>query len=298
MDLADRLLLFADVVDAGGFSKAAARRETSHSTVSKHLKALEAELGVLLLQRTSRTMRLTDEGRLVLAHSRRIGDTLAALRAELDDLRGAVRGVVRVSSLVHLGRHLVQPAVARFLTAHPRARVDLTLDDGPLHFSRDGLDVAVRVGRRAEGSLIARKLADNPVCLVAAPSLVARCGPPTHPAGLADMPAVAYRAEVQITRWSYLDGESIRSVEVDPVLRVDDGNALLDAVLDGLGVGYLSRFAARPHIERGALVELLPHVELPPYDPIFVIRAAADPAPPRVRVFEETLRDVAAELRG
>ena len=298
MDLADRLLLFADVVDAGGFSKAAARRGTSHSTVSKHLKALEAELGVLLLQRTSRTMRLTEEGRLVLAHSRRVADALAALRAELDDRRGEVRGVLRISSLVHLGPQLVQPALARFLAAHPAARVELVLDDGPLHFSRDGFDLAVRVGRRAEGSLVARKLVDNPVCLVAAPALVARCGPPTHPEALADMPAVAYRAEVEITRWSYADGDIIRSVQVDPVLRVGDGNALLDAVLAGLGIGYLSRFAARPHIERGALVELLPHVALPPYDPIFVIRSPADPAPPRVRVFEEVLRAVAAELHG
>lgn len=297
MDSLGRLLLFRDVVEAGGFSHAAARRGLSHSTVSKHIKSLEEELGVRLLNRTSRSMSLTEAGSVVLTYSRRVGASVAELQGRLEDLRGEVVGELRVNSIVHVGRHIVQPAIARYLAANPRARVRLVLDDGPLHFSRDGYDLAVRIGLHAEGSLTARKLADNEVCLAASPDFVARWGAPTHPAQLQQLPTIGYQSrEFDITTWTYTEAGAFQTVEIDPVCTVNDGNALLEMVLAGVGVGYLSRFSARAHLERGALVRLLPDYPLPPFAPLFMVYAAAPRPPRRLLAFQEHLAAVAAEV--
>ena len=297
MDQLGRLLLFRDVIVQGGFSRAARLRGLSHSTVSKQLKALEMELGVTLLHRTSRTMSLTDEGRLALDCSRRMGTHIEELLERLEELRGEVRGELKVSTLVHLGKHVVQPAVAKYLLEYPGTRVSLTLDDEPLHFTKDGLDLAVRVGRDVEGSLIARKLVDNDVCLAAAPSFVDRCGLPCHPGQLAEFPTVAYASRaVDISVWTYVEDGVFRTVEVNPVCRVNDGNALRDAVCAGLGIGYLSAFSVRDELASGRLTRILPDVELPAYEPVYVIYAASEFVSPRLNAFVRSLEEAARSL--
>ena len=169
MDDVGKLVLFRDVVELASFSEAARRRGLTHSTVSKHVRSLEAELGARLLHRTSRTMRLTEEGRLALEASRSVGRSLARLSQQLEDLRGEVRGDIRVQALVHLGQAVVEPAIARVLRRHPQVSVSLVLHDGPLHFHREGFDLAVRVGMDVEGTLTARRLMPNPVGLFASP---------------------------------------------------------------------------------------------------------------------------------
>jgi len=208
-------------------------------------------------------------------------------------MRGEVRGELRVNSLRHVGRHVVQPAMTAFLKAYPRARVWLTLDDGPLNFSRDGFDLAVRVGLAAEAHLMARKLMDNPVCWVASPHFLERVGMPDHPADLAHVPTVAYAAGgLEITTWAYEEAGTVHAVEVMPVCRVNDGNALLEAVSEGLGVGYVSRFAAQEALEEGVLVELFPERVLPPYAPIYMIYARTEHTPPKLDAFMRCLEEV------
>ena len=297
MDDVGKLVLFRDVVDAGGFTPAAIRRGLSHSTVSKHVKSLEVSLGVQLLNRTSRSMSLTEAGRVVLGYSRDVGASVAALEERLDELRGEVMGELRIGCLLHIGRHLVQPAMQRYLAQHPRARIRLLASDGPLHFTRDGLDLAVRVGLDVESSLTARKLIDNEVQLVASPSLVSRIGAPSHPSALADLPTVGYRiGEVVIDAWRYEEGDEIRSVVVRPIAEVSDGNALLDLAIAGVGIAYVSAFAAREAIREGALVPILPELRLPAYDPVYLLSPGRAHRTLKVAAFETHLKAVAAEL--
>ena len=297
MDVPGKLLLFHDVVRLGGFSHAARERGLSHSTVSKHIRVLEERLGVQLLRRTSRAMSLTEEGQLVYDLSRRIGAAFDELFDRLDRRRGEISGTLRVNSLLHVGRHLVQPAVAALVRAHPGLRVALTLDDGPLAFHRDGYDVAVRVGLPEEGSLTARKLCDNDVCLAATEELLTRAGRLRHPAELADYPTVAYAAgSIEITRWPYIDAGDVKTVEVSPVCVVDNGNALLDAVYSGLGVGYVSSFAVRRDLDEGRLLRVLPDFRLPPYEPVYVLHASRGYASPKVEAFKRELFVVAEAM--
>lgn len=299
MDHVAKLVLFSDVVERGSFSAAAAHWGLSHSTVSKHIKTLEVHLGVQLLRRTSRTMTLTEAGELVLGYGRRVGSSMHELGEQLATLRGEVSGTLRVHGLVHVGRHLVQPAVAALLAEHPHLQVRAVFDDGPLAFHRDGIDVAVRVGLDASADLAASKLMDNEVCLVAAPSLLERHGTPSHPRDLARFPTVAYESgSVRIDAWSYREGDEVHTVAITPACTFSDGNALADGVAAGLGVGYLSAFAAHRGLERGELLRVLPQFELPAYDPVYLLYARTEYVSPSIRAFLRHIRAVARSFGG
>lgn len=297
MDDIGKLVLFHDVVELGGFSAAARKWNLNHSTVSKHVKTLERELRAQLLERTSRTMRLTAPGRIVFEHSRRIGGTFDEMVRRLEESRGQVSGELRIGSLIHVERHLVQPAVRRFLGEYPGVRITLLLQDEPLAFFRNELDLALHVGLPTEGTLIAKKVLENDVCLAASPNLLERAGDLRHPEELATYPTVAYASpEVEITTWAYRDGGEERTVSVHPVLRTTDGNSLLEAVRSGLGVGYLSAFAAKGDLDAGSLVQVLPEFELPAYAPVYVLSAPSEYASPRIEAFKQCLIETATEL--
>lgn len=297
MDDIGRLVLFQDVVELGGFTAAAAKWGLNHSTVSKHVKTLERELRVQLMERTSRTMRLTPHGQIVLEHSRRIGTTFEEMNQRLEESKGQVTGELRVGSLLHVGRHIVQPTISRFLAEHPHVQITLMLQDEPLAFYRNALDIALSVGLPTEGTLISRKLVDNEVCLAASPGLLEKAGPLSHPEQLAQFPTVAYASTAdEIMTWSYREGKETRSVTVHPVLRTTDGNSLLDAVRSGIGVGYLSSFAARADLDSGRLVQVLPEFELPAYEPVYVLYAPTEFPSPRIEAFKECLFETVQEL--
>ncbi|MFN3200509.1 MAG: LysR substrate-binding domain-containing protein [Bradymonadia bacterium] len=303
MDDIEHLLAFRDVVECGGFARAARRRGTAHSTISRQVRELEARLGVPLMTRTTRSRHLTAAGELVFRHSKAIGDQLSEMLNALEQTEQNIEGVLRVSALVHVGAALVMPAVERFTAAHERVEVQLEFHDGPLEFHKRGLDLALTVGLPQSSQLVVKKLCDNPVVLVAAPSLVRRAeaalGALQHPSGLHDWPLVAYRnGEVQVVEWPYVDGDEIRTLTVKPGVTVSDGVSLLDAVRRGVGVGYLSRFSVIDALSSGALVQLLPEVALPDYAPVYVARADLGVVSPRVRAFEACLAEVAASLEG
>ncbi|MEM9064990.1 MAG: LysR family transcriptional regulator [Planctomycetota bacterium] len=297
MDDLRKLVLFRDVVSLGGFTAAARKWGLSHSTVSKHIKTLEQELGARLLERTSRTMRLTAAGEIAFEHSDQIGATYRDMRQRLDTSAAEVTGELRIGSLLHLGRDLLQPAVTSFLRAYPSARITTLLADDPLAFYRNELDLALTVGLPTEGTLIATRLLENRVCLAATPELLEQAGPLQHPDELARYPTVAYTNELaRITSWVYTEDGQPRTVTVRPVLSTTDGNALLDAVRSGLGVGYLSAFSAWADLRSGRLVRVLPEFELPPYQPVYLLRAPSEYVPARIEAFREQLESVAREL--
>ena len=298
MEMLGKLLMFRDIVELGTLSAAAKRWEISHSTMSRHLQSLEKELGVQLLRRTSRVMELTEEGRLVLGYSHRIGRDAEEMRQRLGTLQGSIRGELRINSLVHVGRYFVQPMLSSFLSLYPQVRVTLVLDDGPVKVIQDGFDLAVRVGLPAEASLTVRKLADNPVCLAASPGFVERFGQPSHPSELSRFLAVTYaNFDRHIDTWAYLEDGEVRTIQVQSACRLSDGNAFWQAVLDGIGIGYLSAFAAEPEIRAGRLLKVLPRFSLPPYEPIYLIAPTTPYRSPKVEAFKQHLLSSQARAR-
>lgn len=293
----DRLLVFRDVVECGGFAQAAQRRGTGHSTISRQVKELESSLGVPLMTRTTRSKQLTAAGEVVLAYGRRIGEQFDQMRHELERLEQVVGGELRVHALTHVGDAIVMPAVAAFAEQHPDVELKLQFDDAPLEFHRHGLDLAVTVGLPAAERLVVRKLCDNDVCLVASAALVGERGLPESPSELLEWPTVAYASgDISVTSWNYeLDGVT-RALVVQPDLTVNGGVALLDAVRRGLGVGYLSWFSVADDLRSGALVRLLPDVRLPAYAPVYTAKADLDLVSARVEAFERCLHAAVGNL--
>jgi DNA-binding transcriptional LysR family regulator len=289
----DRILAFRDVVEAGGFSKAAERRGVVHSTLSRQVKELEQELGVTLMNRSTRAMSLTSAGEVVLRHGQLLDRSVQEMRNELERFEQGLAGELRIASLVHVGSALVMPAVQRFVAEHPQVKVRLSFSDAPLDFHRAGIDLALTVGLPDAAQLVVKKLCDNEVCIVAAPALIERLGEPSDPEALEGWPIAAYASDVAtVVSWPYICKGDIRTLDVQPTLTVNDGVSLLDAARCGLGAAYVSRFSAESDLRTGRLVQLFPKVALPPYSPIYTVKSDLQLVSARIKAFEACLEDV------
>jgi len=289
----DRLLAFRDVVEAGGFSQAAERRGVVHSTLSRQIKELERELGVTLMNRSTRAKSLTSAGEVVLRHGQVLAQTIAKMHNELERFEQGLAGELRIASLVHVGSSIVLPATKRFAEQHPRVKVRLSFSDEPLDFHRAGIDLALTIGLPSATQLVVKKLCDNDVVIVAAPGLVERLGPPKDPSELERWPIVAYSSDLAtVISWPYEADGNIYTLDVQPTLTVSDGVSLLDAARTGLGAAYVSRFSAAADIKAGRLVRLMPHVTLPAYAPVFTVKSDLELVSARVRAFERCLHEV------
>ncbi|MEM9072048.1 MAG: LysR family transcriptional regulator [Myxococcota bacterium] len=293
----DRVLVFRDVVETGGFAQAAQRRGTVHSTISRQIKELETSLGVPLMTRTTRRKELTAAGEVVLRHAQGIGNRYLEMLHELEQMEEVISGELRIQSLVHVGDAIVMPAVDAFTRAHPHVELRLHFDDGPLSFHQSGLDLALTVGLPSAEQLVVRKLCDNRVSVVASPSLIEAHGVPDHPEDLLAWPVVAYKSgTVSVASWPYEQDGEVHTLEVRPKLTVNDGVSLLTAIRRGHGAGYVSRFSVLEELARGDLIELFPETHFPAYAPVYTVRADLALVSRRVEAFEACLRDVVARL--
>lgn len=262
----DRLQLFetfAHVVEAGSLSRAARQLGCSLSTVSRQLAALEAELGVTLVDRTTRAMTVTADGLRLHPHA------LAVLRA-MEDAQGSVArhdalaGSVRLSVPVALGLTRVVPALPALLARHARLQVDLVLDNRRVTLATEGVDVVVRTGPSAldedAGDLVARSLGKYRFVMCAAPALLAAHGLPAHPRALERLPLVGFRGvkAVPLRR----GGEAV-DLAIDARLWTNDAMAMLAAAREGLGFAVLPEWLADAELARGGLRVVLPEWSMP-----------------------------------
>lgn len=290
MELDSRLALFAEVVDLGSFSAAARRQRSTRANVARQIAQLEAELGARLLQRSTRSMSVTDLGRRVYESAARVREQLREVAALAEDAHDAIRGELKITSVVHFGRRYVQPVALDFVREHAGVQVDLRLEDRVEDVIAEGFDLAVRIGRPADSSLIARRIADVDVVICAAPSYVAERGAPRHPSELAHHAAVVYASdEVVIDHWQYHDAGVIDAVQVQARYRVNHGELLMEAVSSGLGFGLLPRFLAAEALREGTLVQVLEAFPLPPYAPLCAVYPARDYLPRKTRSFLDAL---------
>jgi DNA-binding transcriptional LysR family regulator len=261
MDL-NRIAVFARVVDAGSFTAAAAALGVRKSSVSRAVAALEAELGVRLLHRTTRKLALTDAGR---AYHERTRDALAELeeaREAAASLGAEPRGLVRITAPPGLGPGLA-PVVAAFARAHPAVRVEVSLTSRFVDLVKEGFDLAVRAGPLGDSSLLARKLADTEVALYAAPAYLAAAGRPRRLADLARHECVLYRAPSGTATWRLFGPQGEEEVvEVKGRVEADDYDFVCAAVQVGLGIGFVPVQVFAAAHEAGAVERVLPRYAL------------------------------------
>lgn len=280
MDRLAQLATFVGVAEAESFSAAADKLDLSRAMASKHVQALEDRLGVKLLERTTRRVRLTDAGRHYLERARRLLGEFEEAETEARGERVAPAGVLRVNGPVSFSRTHLAAAVAPFLARYPDLAVDLL---------EEGYDVAVRIGRLADSSLVARRLAPVGIHLAASPDYLAANGVPQHPDDLAghDCLGYAYSAEGNIWRFSNAAGEAA-AVRPRGPLSANNGEILTEAAIAGTGIVLQPDFVLGPHFAAGTLVRLLPDWH-PPELAVHAVHHQSRHVAAKIRVFIDHL---------
>jgi len=251
---AQQMVLFARVVDAGSFAAAAKALGQTRAAVSKQIAALENRVGAQLLQRTTRSMHLTEIGAEFYARCARIAQEAEEAERAVATLQGAPRGLLRIAAPLTFGRRYLAPLVAPFLGAYPEIAIDLVLDDKLAGEAHDAFDVAIRIASRADSSLSARRLADSAHVVCGTPDYFAREGVPESPDDLRHHHCLIYSALPTPRLWRFRDR---KTVGVKGPFSVNPGESLRRALVDGLGVAYLPRFIVGDDLEAGRLQAVL-----------------------------------------
>lgn len=258
---------FAKVVEYGGFMAAAAQIGVPKSRVSRRVAALEAQLGVQLLQRTTRRLALTEVGTAFYHHCQGMLAEAEAAQEAIARVTAAPRGLVRVSCPDLLAQSLLAPLLPEFMLQHPQVRISLEVTGRRVDLIDDGIDVALRVRTRLEdsASVVARPLGQSSLMLVASPALVAAQGMPQVPSDLAGWPALVMSRPDGRGQWIMHDEVGqLYTLQIDePRLMSDHFPVLAQAAIDGCGVTALPAMACQAALADGRLLHLLPGFSMP-----------------------------------
>ena len=280
-----QMVLFARVVEAGSFAAAAKSLGQPRAAVSKQIASLEERIGAQLLQRTTRSMHLTEIGKEFYTRCARIAEEAAEAERAVASLQGAPRGELRIAAPVTFGRRYLAPLMAPFLGAHPEIRVELALSDAEVPLGEEGFDVAVRIASRAEPGHVARLLAPSPHVLCASPSYWDRYGVPRIPEDLRKHECLLYSSLPTPRLWHFVGGKSVR---VHGRFSVNHGESLRDAALDGVGVAYMPGFLVGRDLGEGSLVSALDDWAQS-RQKVYAVHSKSRNLAPKVRVFIEFL---------
>lgn len=282
MDKLKAMGTFVRIVETGSLSAAADAAGQSPAAVVRALSALEREVGMRLLNRSTRRLALTDEGHEYLALSRRVLADVEATERALDARLGAPAGALRITAPVEFGRLHIAPLVNLFLDQHPAMRAELTLLDRVVDLLEEGLDLAFRIGQLPDSSLVAKQVGQTRPVVCASPELLVRSGTPAHPSSLAEAPCIAFMPQGQT--WKFMDGDAPLSVPITPRITTNQVHAARLACLQGLGFTWLLHYQVAEDLAAGRLVRVLAPFEVPAL-PIQIIYPHARLLSARVRRF-------------
>jgi DNA-binding transcriptional LysR family regulator len=244
-------------VEAGSFAAAARRVGVTPSAVSRRVANLEQELGVVLFERTTRSLHLTDDGQAFHERCLRIVEELDEAKSAIARSTKRPSGTLRVDAPNAIARSILAPHLGTFLDRYPQIRLDLSLRDQLVDPAAEGLDVLVRIGALGDSNLIARKLGASRIIHVAAPTYLARRGTLRRPTDLAKHACLGYLRDRRAAPFNFVEGERVTAVEIEGPFNANDADVLLQLALAGQGVVALFDFVARDSLKSGALVEVL-----------------------------------------
>ncbi|TDV15101.1 LysR family transcriptional regulator [Paraburkholderia caballeronis] len=259
----DDMRIFVTTVDAGNFTAAANRLRLSKQFVSRRVAALEASLGVRLLVRNTRKLAVTDLGQAFYERAKRILADVADAEQAMSARRSEPRGLLRVSAPMSFGMTHLSPLVAEFLRAHPDVRFDMDLSDRVVDVVGEGFDMALRIGRLADSTLIAQKLADVRMIACCSPDYRKRRRAPATPGELERHACLPYGQEGRAA-WTFVVDGVNTTFDVHGPLRANNGELIRDAAIAGLGIALLPDFIVGGAMAAGQLVEVLPEWRPPP----------------------------------
>lgn len=276
------LEVFVSAVRKGSLSAAARHLKLTPMSTTRRLVALEEDLGVRLLHRTSRSLALTPEGEAFLPFANEILDTQEAARATLSPTDGGATGLLRITSPVTLGRKRIMPVIHELLDENPRLRVELDLSDAMIDIVASGVDVAIRIAPLKDSGLIARRLADNPKLIYAAPAYLERHGAPRTIEDLESHECLTFS---NFTHWQFLVDGKERSVRVSGRFCSSSVDGFLSACVSGFGLAQLSAWDAQDEVASGRLVPVPIEGASPRDLAIWAVFPSRRQVLPKLRVF-------------
>ena len=283
MDLST-LEAFVKVVQTGSYTRAADALGTQKARLSRVISALEAELAVRLLERSTRSLSLTEAGREFFERAHAILGSVDEARQAMQRIRGEPQGTLRLTCGVEFGLVAAGAWIADYLAAYPQMQVEADYTNRVVDIVHEGQDLALRVGPLADSSLAARRLGVLDYGLYASADYLRRHGQPDAPQDLAAHPLVVYAGAAPQGHWSLARGDETTRVRLQPRLRVNTSLAVRDVLQRGLGIGVLPRRVAEHSAQPAALQRVLPDWR-PPDVPVHAVFASARYLTPKVRAF-------------
>jgi len=252
----NEMAIFVHVVEAGSFTGAAKNLGLPKSTVSRKITQLEERLGVRLIQRTTRSLRLTDTGNAYYNQCARILGEIEEANIAVTQMQSTPTGTLRLTAPLLFGSTVLSGLVAEYMEQHPQVAVDMVLSDQCLDLVQEGIDIAFRIGQLEDSSLIGRYLGDVRGILCASPDYISAHGTPTNPEQLSDHQLLTQSTWANNWTMQGPDDEQM-TVQVKPRLQVNDFASLYTLALSGAGIAPLPLLIASPAIRSGDLVPLL-----------------------------------------
>jgi LysR family transcriptional regulator for bpeEF and oprC len=287
MDRLDAMQAFVRVIEKGSFSAVAKERGIGQPAVSKQISALEEELGTELIHRTSRSIALTEAGRDFYESALRILDDFENATSQIGRGQTAPKGLIRVTVPPTFARlHMVSKLPA-FFAAYPDMAIEMSTSESPATIIEDGFDLAIHSGDLPDSTLVARKLGQTMIVLVATPQYLARYGAPESPEDLNRFRSVVFVEKGSTQPWSFGSGQAVKRVVPTGVFRTGDMEQMRMAVLEHLGIAQTPAWLFAAELREGTVVRLLTPFERTV--PILAVRPAGRRMSAKVRIFTEHL---------
>lgn len=286
-DRHNQLSLFLRTVETGSFSKAAREFGLSQPSVSRAVAALEARLGVTLLQRTTRRLTTTEVGQALAARAR---EALAAIDDAENEARGADRlsGALRISLPVAFGVRQIIPRLPGFLALQPDLKIELMMSDRYDDLVAEGADLALRLGNQPNSAFLTRKLATTDRIVVASPAYLKRRGLPAEAAELVDHDCLGGPVDASREIWAFRRGDKQENISIDVKVRTGSGSGLVACAVAGLGIAVASTWMCAEELEDRRLVRILADYALEPIDAYVVFSSGRQPSR-KARAFSDYL---------
>lgn len=294
MDRLGNLEAFVEAAQLGSFTLAAERLRLTPSAVSRRVAQLEDELGVSLFHRTTRALRLSDDGRAFFERACNALRELSEARDSMLRLRDRPSGLLRAVVPSIVGRHVLVPRLPRFLAQNPDLHLELTFRDEAMDFVSMGVDVAIRLGPLEDSSLVARRLGWTRMRVCGAPSYLHRKGTPRTVESLSRHERLAISVRGRVMPWRLRDGERLRELAPGDRIVVDQADALIDLAIGGAGLAWVCDFMIARAKKAGQLVEVLESAAAE-RTPIHAVSLPSRHVLPKVRAFVDFAAEALAK---
>ena len=259
------MIIFAKVAESQGISPAARALRIPKSKVSRRMQALEDELGVGLLERSTRSVHLTEAGSIFYQHCKRMVEEAESARISVNQLMEAPRGLLRINTSVSIGQYLIAPHLSEFMAAYPEIKIDLQLENRRVDVIAEGYDVVVRVGDLPDSEMVSKRLLKGRALMYASPDYLKKNGAPKKLGDIQQHRVLVMSDVPKSDQWTLQNRQQLENITIFPQVTTNDFPSLLRLTTSGAGIALLPDFLSRGYQERGELQQVLPQWKSPAY---------------------------------